>query len=169
MRSLLFPSLNSAFLRGSQTTNRPTWGFRRSCNQAAEVPSSKVSDRVPLQSSDALHNRGGLGLQQAFPVEPLEQIVNTITYFATSPHDISVPDGLDGMAHEYGNQSPVCNRKAATERGGKQQAKSSWTRKKPPGKEVRQCLICEGVFTRRAASEHSIVLACLELHETWNE
>ena len=47
IRSLLLPSFNRAALRGSQTTSRLTWGFRRSCNQAAEVPSSKVRDRVP--------------------------------------------------------------------------------------------------------------------------
>ena len=47
IRSLLLPSFNRAALRGSQTTSRLTWGFRRSCNQAADVPSSKVSDRVP--------------------------------------------------------------------------------------------------------------------------
>jgi hypothetical protein len=41
------PSFNRAALRASQTTSRFTCGFRRSCNQAAEVPSSKVSDRVP--------------------------------------------------------------------------------------------------------------------------
>jgi hypothetical protein len=47
IRSLLLPSFKRAFFRGSQTTSRLTWGFRRSCNQAADVPSSKVSDRVP--------------------------------------------------------------------------------------------------------------------------
>ena len=45
--SLLSPSFNRAAFRGSQTTSRLTWGFKRSCNQAAEVPSSKVRDRVP--------------------------------------------------------------------------------------------------------------------------
>src|ERR1700724_3783045 len=47
IRSLLFPSFNRAAFRGSQTISRLTCGFRRSCSQAAEVPSSKVSARVP--------------------------------------------------------------------------------------------------------------------------
>src|SRR2546430_8353712 len=47
IRSLLLPSFNRAAFRGSQTTSWLTWGFKRSCNQAAEVPSSKVRDRVP--------------------------------------------------------------------------------------------------------------------------
>src|SRR5882724_3536461 len=38
---------NRAAFRGSQTSSRLTWGLRRSCNQAAQVPSSKVRDRVP--------------------------------------------------------------------------------------------------------------------------
>src|SRR5438477_10467746 len=46
-RSLLLPSFKRSFFRGSQTTSRFTCGFRRSCNQAADVPSSKVSHRVP--------------------------------------------------------------------------------------------------------------------------
>jgi hypothetical protein len=51
IRSLLLPSFKRAFFRGSQTTSRLTWGFRRSCNQAADVPSSKVNDRVPCNPS----------------------------------------------------------------------------------------------------------------------
>src|SRR5580765_1414270 len=49
MRSLLLPSLNRAALRESQTTTRFTCGFSRSCNQAANVPSSKASDKVPCR------------------------------------------------------------------------------------------------------------------------
>ena len=47
IRSLLFPSCHRAFLRGSHTPSLLPWGFRRSCHQAAEVPSSNLSDRVP--------------------------------------------------------------------------------------------------------------------------
>src|SRR5580704_15954296 len=36
-----------AFFRGSHTTNFVTWGFSRSYNQAAEVPSSKVTCKSP--------------------------------------------------------------------------------------------------------------------------
>src|SRR5580698_9671013 len=36
-----------AFFRGSHTTNFVTWGFSRSYNQAAEVPSSKVTCESP--------------------------------------------------------------------------------------------------------------------------
>jgi len=44
---LLFPSFNRAALRGLQTRTWATCGCNRSCNQAAEVPSSKVTDSVP--------------------------------------------------------------------------------------------------------------------------
>ena len=47
MRSLLFPSLSSAFLRGLHTTSSSTWGLSRSYSQVAQVPSSKVTDKVP--------------------------------------------------------------------------------------------------------------------------
>src|ERR1039458_1443942 len=47
MRSLLLPSLSSAFLRGLHTTKLPTRGLSRSYSQAAQVPSSKVTDKVP--------------------------------------------------------------------------------------------------------------------------
>src|SRR2546429_1462679 len=47
IRSLLFPSFSRAFLRGLQTTTLATWGLSRSYNQAAQVPSSKVTDKVP--------------------------------------------------------------------------------------------------------------------------
>ena len=41
------PYLSRAFLRGLHTTTLATCGFNRSYNQAAQVPSSKVTDRVP--------------------------------------------------------------------------------------------------------------------------
>src|SRR5438094_10154243 len=47
MRSLLFPSLSRAFFRGLHTTNLSTCGLSRSYSQAAQVPSSKVTDKVP--------------------------------------------------------------------------------------------------------------------------
>ena len=47
MRSLLFPSLSRAFFRGLHTTNLSTCGLSRSYSHAAQVPSSKVTDRVP--------------------------------------------------------------------------------------------------------------------------
>src|SRR5207249_8721890 len=47
IRSLLFPSFSRAFLRGLQTTTLATWGLSRSYSQAAQVPSSKVTDKVP--------------------------------------------------------------------------------------------------------------------------
>ena len=50
IRSLLLPSFNRAFLRGSQTTKmvdtRLQWQVMR--NQAAEVPSSKGHRKGPL-------------------------------------------------------------------------------------------------------------------------
>src|SRR5215831_19015098 len=47
MRSFLFPAFNSAFFRESQTSTRATWGRSRSCNQADQVPSSKVTYKLP--------------------------------------------------------------------------------------------------------------------------
>src|ERR1700746_1339450 len=47
MRSLLLPSFNKAFRRGSHTTNFVTCGFNRSYNQAAQVPSSNVTSKSP--------------------------------------------------------------------------------------------------------------------------
>jgi hypothetical protein len=47
MRSLLFPGLSSAFLRGSHTNTCVTWGLSRPCNHAAQVPSSKVTCKLP--------------------------------------------------------------------------------------------------------------------------
>src|SRR6201981_2249941 len=43
IRSLLLPSLSSAFFRGLQTSTPDTRGFSKSYNQAAQVPSSKVT------------------------------------------------------------------------------------------------------------------------------
>src|SRR6266436_2206856 len=40
-----------AFRRGSQTTTFVTWGFRRSYNQAAQVPSSNVTCTSPRSPS----------------------------------------------------------------------------------------------------------------------
>src|SRR2546427_5645519 len=47
MRSLLLPSFNRAFRRGLHTTTFVTCGFSRSYNQAAQVPSSNVTCRLP--------------------------------------------------------------------------------------------------------------------------
>src|SRR5271154_4887309 len=40
-----------AFFRGSHTTNFLTWGFNKSYNQAAEVPSSNVTRKSPCSPS----------------------------------------------------------------------------------------------------------------------
>src|ERR1700726_4256905 len=40
-----------AFFRGSHTTNFVTWGFSKSYNQAAEVPSSNVTCKSPRSPS----------------------------------------------------------------------------------------------------------------------
>src|SRR5271155_5495891 len=40
-----------AFFRGSHTTNFVTWGFNKSYNQAAEVPSSNVTRKSPCSPS----------------------------------------------------------------------------------------------------------------------
>src|SRR5216684_5799236 len=40
-----------AFFRGSHTTNFVTCGFSKSCNQAAEVPSSNVTCKSPRNPS----------------------------------------------------------------------------------------------------------------------
>ena len=47
IRSLLLPSFTKSVLSRIADYQWLTWGFRRSCSQAADVPSSKVSDRVP--------------------------------------------------------------------------------------------------------------------------
>src|SRR5437867_599287 len=51
MRSLLLPSFNNAFRRGSHTTNFVTCGFNRSYNQEAQVPSSNVTCKSPRSPS----------------------------------------------------------------------------------------------------------------------
>src|SRR5215813_9227602 len=51
IRSLLLPSLSSAFLRGLQTSTPETRGFSKSYNQAAQVPSSKVTRKSPRSPS----------------------------------------------------------------------------------------------------------------------
>src|SRR5215470_694622 len=47
MRSFLLPTFNSAVFRESQISTRATWGWSRSCNQAAQVPSSQVTCKLP--------------------------------------------------------------------------------------------------------------------------
>ena len=47
IRSLLLPSFSRAFRRGLHTISSVTCGFIRSYNQAAQVPSSKVTCRLP--------------------------------------------------------------------------------------------------------------------------
>src|SRR3954463_13293423 len=47
MRSLLFPSLSNAFFRGLHTTNLSTRALSRSYSQTDQVPSSKVTHKVP--------------------------------------------------------------------------------------------------------------------------
>src|SRR5712691_3408117 len=47
IRSLLFPSLSRAFFRGLHTTSLATCDFSKSYSHAAQVPSSKVTDKVP--------------------------------------------------------------------------------------------------------------------------
>src|SRR5713101_6811886 len=51
MRSLLLPAFSSAFFRGSHTTTSVTRGFSKSYNQAAQVPSSKVTCKSPRSPS----------------------------------------------------------------------------------------------------------------------
>src|SRR5499425_1132782 len=51
IRSLLLPSLSSAFFRGLQTSTPETRGFSKSYNQAAQVPSSKVTRKSPRSPS----------------------------------------------------------------------------------------------------------------------
>jgi hypothetical protein len=46
-RSLLFPSLSNAFFRGLHTTSLSRWGLSKSYSQADQVPSSKVTHKVP--------------------------------------------------------------------------------------------------------------------------
>jgi len=47
MRSLLLPTFNRAFLHGSQTSTRVTWGLSKVYNQAELVLSSKVTCTLP--------------------------------------------------------------------------------------------------------------------------
>ena len=49
--SLLLPCFIEAFFRGSHTTNFVTCGFSKSYNQAAQVPSSKVTCNSPRSPS----------------------------------------------------------------------------------------------------------------------
>ena len=51
IRSLLLPSFNSEFRRGLHTTRLLTCGFSRLYNQAAQVPSSKVTCKLPHSPS----------------------------------------------------------------------------------------------------------------------
>jgi hypothetical protein len=46
-RSFLLPAFSSEFFRGSHTTTLVTWGLSKSYSQAALVPSSKVTDKLP--------------------------------------------------------------------------------------------------------------------------
>src|SRR5271163_2580795 len=47
IRSLLLPSLSKALRRGLHTTSSVTCGLIKSYNQAAQVPSSKVTCKLP--------------------------------------------------------------------------------------------------------------------------
>ena len=47
MRSLLLPSLSKALRRGLHTTSSVTCGLIKSYNHAAQVPSSKVTCKLP--------------------------------------------------------------------------------------------------------------------------
>src|SRR6516164_8670842 len=51
MRSLLLPSFSRAAFRGLHTTTFVACGFSRSYNQAAQVPSSKVTCKSPRSPS----------------------------------------------------------------------------------------------------------------------
>src|SRR5215475_4826134 len=51
MRSLLLPSFSRAAFRGLHTTTSVACGFSRSYNQAAQVPSSKVTSKSPRSPS----------------------------------------------------------------------------------------------------------------------
>jgi hypothetical protein len=66
MRSLLLPGLSRAFFLGLHTTSRATCGRSRSYNQAAVVPSSKVTDKVPRSPAKELEDGGSFGFQDAF-------------------------------------------------------------------------------------------------------
>ena len=66
MRSLLLPSFNKAFRRGSHTTTFVDVRLSRSYNQAAQVPSSKVTCNISAQPVDKLQNHARFGLDDAF-------------------------------------------------------------------------------------------------------
>ena len=85
IRSLLLRSFNRAALRGSQTTSRLTWGFRRSCNQAAEVPSSKVRDRVPC--SPCMNSTNPLPPLEPRPSYPLHRRRRPVVKVGTHQDD----------------------------------------------------------------------------------
>src|SRR5215472_15690412 len=78
IRSLLLPSLSNAFFRGLQTATPDTRGFSRSYNQAAQVPSSKVTRKSPR--SPSMNCKMVLALvsmtlsNTTFPTELLTQI-----------------------------------------------------------------------------------------------
>jgi hypothetical protein len=58
--------LNRAFLRESQTNTSVTWALKRSCNQAALVPSSKVTVQTAAQAANKLENRFGFRFEDSF-------------------------------------------------------------------------------------------------------
>src|SRR5215472_18817815 len=61
IRSLLLPSLSSAFFRGLQTSTPDTRGFSKSHNQAAQVPSSKVTRKTRGRFPGPPGGRAGWG------------------------------------------------------------------------------------------------------------
>src|SRR5207245_7608581 len=88
MRSLLFPSLSRAFFRGLHTTNLSTCGLSRSYSQAAQVPSSKVTDKVPR--SPAKNSRRVAALvsrMDSMTTLPLQSITATemVAWCTSSP------------------------------------------------------------------------------------
>src|SRR6516164_7311897 len=66
IRSLLLPSLSSAFFRGLQTSTPDTRGFSKSYNQAAQVPSFEGDAQISAQPVDELQNGARFGLDDAF-------------------------------------------------------------------------------------------------------
>jgi hypothetical protein len=63
-----FPArlIDQRFFRGSHTTNFVTWGFSRSYDRDAEVPSSKRNAQASAQPIDKLQNHAGFRLDDTF-------------------------------------------------------------------------------------------------------
>src|SRR5215472_13950439 len=74
MRSLLLPSFNKAFRRGSHTTTFLTCGFSRSYNHAAPGSFFQRNVQLSVQPRNELQNRAGFRFNDRFHPDLSETI-----------------------------------------------------------------------------------------------